>query len=300
MINFLPVSILAYSLNAGAILIDKILLRQAIPHPLTYTFYISLLGGAVVLLAPFGFSWSWTNFTWAAVFSGITFVGALYTFFLSLKHHEASVVGPLVGALNPLSALVMGAIFLEEMLTSNQLVAFGVLIVGAGVLTFNMWFGKVKWSKDAWSVPLSGFLFGLSYLFLRVAFLEGSFLDGLIVSRAVAAILALSWLLIPTFRTQLLPSPYSQATLTKVGGWLVLGQGMGALSSLLLFYGTYLAHPALVNALFGVQYVVILVVALLLVQKHPLLLGEQLGIKIVVQKIIGATVLSLGLYLLAQ
>lgn len=300
MINFLPVSILAYSLNAGAILIDKILLRQAIPHPLTYTFYISLLGGVVVLLLPFGFSFSLTDSFLAAVFSGIFFVGALYTFFWSLKHHEASVVGPLVGALNPLFTLVMGALILGEMLTSNQLVAFGVLLVGAAVLTFNMWFGKVRWSKDAWSIPLSGFLFGLSYLFLRAAFLEGSFLDGLIISRLSAALLALSWLLIPSLRTQLIFSSKENPISFNSKVWLFLGQGMGALSALLLFYGTSLSSPALVNSLFGVQYLVILLVALLLLPKHPRLLGEQLGPRVIIQKITGAAVLSFGLYLLVQ
>lgn len=302
MITFLPISILAYILNGGAILIDKILLKKSLPNPITYTFYVNALQLLVVLLIPFGFNPRWGEATTFATLSGIVSFFALYAFFRSLKENEASTVGPIVGMLNPLFALILGGLFLGQLLTKTQYLAFFILIVGALMLTFNLWFKNIQLEKKiAWMVA-AGFLFGLSYVFLREAFLGSTFLNGLIISRATAGFLALALLTVPNIRKEIFSFHQtgnkitSKATLTLLGS----GQVMGATSGLLITFAISVANPALVNSLFGVQYLVILLISLLLAKNHPHLLDETLTKGVISQKIIGALVLSLGLYLLAR
>lgn len=299
--SFLPIAIIAYAFNGGAILVDKILLKTTLPKPITYTFYVNLLQLLVLFLIPFGFNLTLSPATYLAILSGIVGVAAFYAFFSSLKENEASVVGPVIGAFNPLFALILGGIFLNQTLTPSQFTAFFILILGAIVLTSNLWIGKIKFGKKFIWMLTAGFLFALSYVLLREAFLLSSFLNGFIISRAAAGLFVLLFLLFPKIRKEIFTAKPKQGLTSKSTIILLgAGQAMGALSVTLLTFGVSLASPALVNSLFGVQYLVILGASLLLAKSHPHLLDEHLSKNVIGQKILGAGVISLGLYLLAK
>lgn len=285
---FLPISILAYALNAGAIIIDKILLTRALPNPAVYAFYISILGLLALVMLPFGFQWQ-GSILLPALLSGAASTLALLTFFKALKLGEASVAGPLVGALNPLFALVLGMLFFNQLVSSSQFLAMLVLLLGAGILTFNVWFKKIKTNQQLVMMVASGFFFALSYVFLKEVFATSNFITGLVLSRVFGALFALTFLLLPDIRKQILAPKVKP----KVSLLLILGQSMGAAQGFLLAFATSLASPALVNSLFGVQYLIILGASFFIN------LNENLSKKALVQKILGAVILSLGVYLLS-
>ncbi|MDO8638177.1 MAG: DMT family transporter [Candidatus Daviesbacteria bacterium] len=300
--NFLPISIIAYALNGGSILVDKILIKTSLPKPLTYTFYVNLLQILALFLIPFGFALKIDLAFFLAVFAGLSGVFAFYTLFSSLKHNEASIVGPLVGAFNPLFALILGGLFLGQILSLDQYLAFFLLMIGALVITANLWRKKGTFSKKFIWIVASGFFFGLSYVLIREAFLQSNFLNGFIVSRVASALIVLFFLIPGSFRKQIISFEKSKDGLTskRTLGLLIAGQVMGGLSVTLITFGVSLASPALVNSLFGVQYLVILIASFLLAKKHPQLLDEDLKKNIIIQKIIGAVIISIGLYLLAK
>lgn len=299
--NFLPFAILGYILVGGSLLINKIQIQTREINPVAYTFYTSALQGLVIFFIPFGFS---LNFSLEALssstISGVVFVLALLTLFQSLKLRELSVVGPLVGALNPLFSFLIGVFFLNQLLTKYELSAFFVLIVGAAVLTANLWAKKLAFNQPLMLMVSAGILFGLSYVFLRQAFLQTNFINALIISRLAAAVFALSFLLLPKLKHQIMRiNP--QGTVT-VGQKLLflLGQAASGGANLMIFFAVSLANPALVNSLFGVQYLVILIAALILGKNHPQLLDENLSKGVIIQKTAGAAILSFGVYLLSK
>ncbi|MDO8498687.1 MAG: EamA family transporter [bacterium] len=300
--SFLPIAVIAYGFNAGAIIIDKILLQKALKHPLSYTFFINVLQLLVLFLVPFGFKLEINRFFYLAVLSGLTWVLATYTMFVALKKNEVSAVGAVVGTFNPLFALILGSLFLGQLLSPNQYLAFSILLLGTAVFTINLWLGKLKFNSQLLGMILSGFVFGLSYVLLREAFLGTNFITGLIIRGVSAGVLALSLLIVPQFRKLILTSSEGSRGITSKVTLILMGTGqtMGAASGLMIAYGVSLASPALVNSLFGVQYLVILVVSLILLKKHPHLLGENLTKDAILQKISGAGIISLGLYLLAR
>lgn len=300
--SFLPIAIVAYIFNAGSILVDKILIKTAIPRPLAYTFYVNILQLLAVFLIPFGFTLEFDRSTYLAILAGLVGVFAFYTYFSSLKHNEASVVGPLVGMFNPLFALLLGGIFLSQILTRLQYVSFFILIIGAVFLTLNYWKTKISFGRKFLWMIASGFFFGLSYVLLREAFLGTTFLNAFIVSRLAAGCFTATFLIHPTIRKQVISFEKSEHGITSRRTQLLLisGQVMGALSVTLIAYGISLASPALVNSLFGVQYLVILISSIILSKKYPHLLGEHLSKHLILQKIIGAGIISLGLYLLTK
>lgn len=299
--TFLPIAILAYALNGGSLIIDKILIRKLLPNPLVYTFYVAVLQFLVIFLIPLGFNLQFNNGFYFAIFSGITSIAALYALYTSLKLNEASIVGPVVGSLNPVFTAIIGALLLNQLLNQNQYVAILILILGALFLAFNQTFLKIDLGKKFWWMVISGLFFAISYIFLRQAFLQDSFVNVLVNSRLAAAILGLLFLIPNSTRKAIFYKQKSDSTRSKnVAIFLGLGQIMGVGQGLLLTYATSLANPALVNSLFGVQYLIILLVALFLYQKFPNLLDEKLTAKVIIQKLFGVIILSFGLYLIAK
>mgnify|MGYP001612611636 CR=1 FL=1 len=209
-------------------------------------------------------------------------------------------VGPVVGGLNHLFTLILGSFILVDILSSNHILAILVLLLGGAILTLNLWIKKLGLNSGLWWMILSGALFGVSYVFLRLTFLQTDFINGLIISRVSASIFALLFLAFPTLRAQILTKPKTNVKTTNITLIFLGGQIMSGLSNFLLFFATSLTSPALVNSLFGIQYLVILAVALALAKKAPQLLDENLSKGVLLQKLLGAGILSLGVYLLSK
>lgn len=299
--SFLPISILAYILVAGAVVVDKILLKKAVSTPLAYAIYVNLLQFTVLLLIPFGFSLTFQTSTYLAISSGFISVFALITFFYSLKLSEASLVSPLIGAFTPLLALLIEWLILGQTLAPGQYLAILVLTFGTIIFTHTEWTHHFQLSHRLSWMLLSGFLFALSFVLLRQAFLQTSFINGLVISRVSAGFLALILLISPTIRSQVLDHHRGSPLVSRRSfALMIFGQIMGGASGLLITFAITLASASLVNSLFGVQYLAILAAALILAKKYPHVLGEKLSKRVAVQKLAGVAVLSLGLYLLAQ
>lgn len=294
MIIYLPVSILAYLLNGGVIVVDKILLNTSYPNPWVYTFYINLLGLASLLLLPLGFHLN-PQAVFPALISGIATIFAMVFFFSSLRIGEASIAAPVVGALNPLFTFLIGAVFLGQILSPKEITGFSIIIIGATVLTFNLWYKHLRANNQLFLMIFAGLLFAISYLSLKEVFSQSNFITGLISTRIVSGLTAVSFLFSKKLREQMFT-----VRGPALSPLLLFGQSMGAGAGLLLAYATSLASPALVNALFGIQYVVIFVAALILGRKHPHLLEEKLSWGILAQKILGGVILSLGIYILGS
>ena len=154
MLNFLPISILGYALNGGATLIDKILLQKSLPHPIVYTFYMSVMAmAAALLLIPFGITINLQIVFFSfltAVFGCLAYI----TYFEALKNGEASVVSPVVGALNPFFTFILEIVILNQIFTKNQILALFILLLGSSVLMFNHLL-KIRLNRQLLMIVLS-------------------------------------------------------------------------------------------------------------------------------------------------
>lgn len=299
--TFLPIALSAYILNGFSLLIDKSLVDTSIKSPFVYTFYIGILSLAVLILLPFGFYIPSTVALVFSVLSGIFFVLALLFFFDSLKTFEVTVASPIIGTLNPVFSLIVGALIFSEKLSAGQYIAFGLLLLSGAILTHSLWWGKRLATKKFIKMVTSGAFFGLGYIFLREAFISGSFVDGLVLSRLAMAVSVLSFLFIPDIRRQIFASKltrhhFSNPTFT----WVLVSQSAGAVSGLMLSYSVYLASAAIVNSLHGIQYVVLSIGAIILAKKHPELLKETISLNSLFYKAIGLIIMALGLVFLGK
>lgn len=294
--NWLLIVVLAYLFNAVAISIDKALLKKEVPRPAAYTFYISALGaGSIVLLL---FDWqipSLTGFIYNLL-AGVAFTIGLYLMFAALKKADASRVTPFIGGLNPFFIFVLAAFFLGERMTTNQILAFAVILLGTFLISLN--FKKDKGIGRAFLIAIpSAIFFAISYVITKHVFNTQSFISGFVFIRLGAFIAALFLLLSKGNRQAIFGTVKSSSGGSKLA--FGVGQTCGALSAILVNWAISLASVSLVNALQGLQYVFLFIIVLLLRKKYPHLLDEDLSRRVYLQKVVSISLIVLGLFLIS-
>lgn len=255
----------AHFLYAITVLLDKhIVVRAAhIGRPIVYAFFISLLSGFVVVIAPFGL----VSFPSSIVFglsllSAATFVLALFFLYSALKSARASDVAPVVGAISAITTLVLAALFLSGDINASVLPAVLLLVLGTALIS------HFHFARHALVFAfLSGIFFGTSIFLAKIVYLEAGFLDGFFWTRSLNVVVALSLLLVPTFRTAIFHGGTRSSHGAKA---LVVGNKVvGGIASVLTAYAINLGSVTVVNALSGLQFVFLFLFALLFSKHAP-------------------------------
>lgn len=295
--SHIPFTLAAYFLNALSVFASKFLLSNAIPDPLTYIFYISLISFLAIFALPFTKTPSLEVFIIAS-FSTLTWTAGSYLMFKALKIGQVSRVIPVIGTLIPL--ILLGSASGANTISGAQTLAVFILIAGMVILTITDWKGSFKLRELAFEV-LSAVSFAVSYIALRQAYLGADFFSVIVWSRLILLPLGLIILAIPLQRKKIITGNGPSINLLSKTGLIFLGgQISGAMSEFLLLFSISLANPALVNSLQGSQYVFLFIFAIILSKKYPEIFAEKYTFLGILTKICGIIAIGLGLYLLAS
>ena len=288
--------------NAGAFIIDKILLHKTMRHPAVYVFYIGLLSLLAFILLPFGhFFVPAQHIVVRSAISGATFMAALFCFFTSLKKGEATRVVPFFGALIPIWTIFLASIFLGEYLRGNEWLGIAFLILGAVLISYEQSAEKSAITVELiLLIILASGLFALSSTMLKSVFNATEFINGFLWTRVFGFLTVVPLILLPSVRQSILPSTSGTSHQPKERPNLLffIGQSMGALGFIFLAWGTDLApRVTIVNALQGVQYAFLFILVVIISKFAPRALKESLSRSIIIQKTIAIILLTIGLAL---
>lgn len=291
--SWLLIVIIAHFFYAGVFVLDRYLIKKEFSSPLTYAFYTGVLGVFVFLLAPFGLkipSSSQLLFSFAA---GIIWILAAIFFYTALLKGESSRVVPTVGALIPIFTLILSFIFLNEKLGTREIVSFCFLVSGGLLISLKI--KRIVLIK-AFSPTLGAALaFAAYFVMTKFVFLNQNFVSGLIWIRLGAA-LGVLFLLIPSScRRRIFKK--TETIKKKTIGFFSLARGLGIIAGLLIYWAIFLGSVTLVNAIQGVQYIFVLLLAFLLFKKLPAL-KEHFEKRILIQKIFAIILIGIGLVIL--
>ena len=294
--SWLLVALLGHFANAGAFVIDKILLVGKMKYPLVYVFYINALGLLVLPVVPFLTIAGLPRSLWiTTAVAGATFTYALLAFFTALKNAEASRVVPLVGAAVPIWTFVFAWMTLSERLTAGETWGIGLLVLGAVLISYERK-GKAMRPSDALLGVIAGALFALSYTYTKVVFNELDFISGFVWIKVASFTAVLPLLLVPGAVRRIL-RPDKQ---TKPTSLFFIGQASGALGFVMLNYAIELApRVTIVNALQGVQYAFLFVLIVVIGKLSPRTLQENFTPRILAQKMLALLFLGGGLLLVS-
>ncbi len=298
---WLIVAILAYFILAVVFLVDKYLLVSAIPNAKVFAFYVGILGILVLLIVPFiDFYIPEAGQLALSLVAGALFIYANFWFYKGLRSFEVSRIVPMVGALVPIFTFLLVYIFSfgKESLSFWHTSAFILLILGSLLILLKK--EKFISMRSLQISALAAFLFSLSFVFTKYVYMAQPFWNGFVWLRIGGVLMALMFLFAPEVRQELFKPKAKLQRKTAV--IFLSNQAAGGGAAILQNWAIALAplvYIAFINALQGVQYVFLLIFAVLLSLKFPKILREEISKEVILQKIIAILLIGAGLLILA-
>lgn len=306
--HWLLAVLIGHLFNAIAFVIDKILLTKAFQNPFVYAFFIGALGSIVFVLIPFGVEIPEAGLIVLNLVAGALFIVALLFFFHALKGAEASRIVPFIGGGIPLFTLAFEHFFLEGgvSLTTRDLIAFGILVLGTVMIAVELGDNANTAEEEqpeamglkAWIYGvLAALAFAVSFGMTKIAYDTQPFISAFTWMRFGSLAVALLFLLSSNVRKEI---AQAFGTLkTKTGALFLGSQAMGGLGFVCINYAISLASVSLVNALQGVQYAFLLILAVVASLKYPKMLQESMNKKTLILKSVAVVVIGVGLYMVS-
>jgi len=306
--SWIIVAISAYLMLAITNILDKFLVENVLKSSKAYTFLVCIFSGLAILAAPWFLKWPGVSLFLLDIFTGAVFSLALFFLYESLRRGEASRVLVLIGGITPLFSLIFSFIFLKEEYNQQQLVGFGLLLIGVCAIAclpkernyLSRILNKIKFnfsskSGGLWCAFLSAFLYAVYFISSKIAYLDQSFASVFIWSRLGAVLFVLFFLIGKTDRLIIFNS-FKKGNPNKNKFLVISNQILGSIGFILQNYAVVFGSVALVNALQGVQYAFILIISTALALLSPKLLKETFSWRNLIQKILAVALIIGGLY----
>lgn len=318
---WLLIATTSYFLNAGVYVADKFLLSKKIHSSIAYAFFVGIWSIFNFLILPLEPWMPNLREFGLDILAGLLFLITLIVWYKALHQSEATRVVPIVGALIPIFSFVLSYLFLGETLGERELLAFFVLINGGILisvkhtkfyqlrLVFNRFkniFGNILGGVHAEYRPTrrlifnsvtSAFLFASYYVLIKYIYLEQPFIGAFVWSRLGSFIGVILMLFVAPWRKLI----FSQHKGQKSPGNFAFFFGVrifAALAFIMLNWAISEGNVALINSLQGVQYVFLILIVLFLSSRYPKLIKEELSGGVILQKVVGVSLVCTGLYML--
>ena len=285
---WLYLALTAYFINAIVFIIDKYLLSAQIPKYHAYAFGVSVLSLASLFLIPFGVSWQSLSYFLIAVSSGAAFFVGLIFFYKVIKKSDVSVAATQVGTISAIFTYIFSVIILGDALSSVNLSAFLFFVFGIYLL------GRTE--KHVFiSAILAGLLGGIYYVLMKYLFNESNFINGLFWTRMGFIGAAFVSLCSREVRQEIKFSFRHVSGKSQV--LFVFNKFLAGIGFIILYFSISLGNVSLVNALLGVQFMFIFLLAIIFRTRMPEV-KEKLGKNILISKTVGIVSVALGFLLL--
>lgn len=319
---WLIIAVISYLINAGVYVADKFLLSKKIHSSISYAFFVGIWSVFNFVILPLDFWVPSLQELGLDILAGVLFLVTLIFWYKALHQSEATRVVPIVGALVPIFSFILSFIFLGESLSERELLAFLILIGGGLLISIKqtkfylfkqvrervrLVFGDILGGIHATYRPTqrlilnsvtSALFFAAYYVLIKYIYMHQPFIGAFVWSRLGSFIAAVSILLIPAWRHSVRESRSDSSGQSGNLFFFFAVRLLAAFAFIMLNWAISKGNVALINSLQGVQYVFLILLVLFISNKYPKVSEEELGGGVLVQKVIGATLVSAGLYML--
>ena len=285
---WLYLALIAYLINAIVFIIDKYLLGGQIPKYHAYAFGVSILSIASLLLIPFGVSWQGFSYFLIAVSSGAAFFVGLIFFYKVIKQSDISVAATQVGTITAVFTYIFSVIILNDIPSFINLLSFVFFVLGIYLL------GQTK-KRVFISAVMAGLFGGIYFVLMKHLFNSSGFVNGLFWTRIGFIGAAFCSLLSREIRQEIVFSLKHASGKSKF--LFVFNKFLAGTGFVILYISISLGNVSLVNALLGVQFLFIFLLALIFGKKVTEI-KEKLSNKILISKTVGIISIGIGFLLL--
>lgn len=301
-------ALLGYFLLALSQILDKFLLtKERIPEPAVYAFYVCLFSSFSFVFSVFGLKLLPASQMLLYLGAGLIFTYSILLFYYAVRDYDIARIAPLHGLFVTATVVILSfflpEFFGEHIIDWSLIVALVLFIVGGFLISYDLPLRKSDHLPP--TVMLSGFLLGLHLLLLKIGYQETDFVNGLVWSRAGAFLGAFSLLLFPLYRHQV--RSHQKETGKHKGKnknlktlfLFVFNKSTAGAASFLLLFAISIGSTSLVQALNGMQFVFLLLLAIPFAKAYPKLFQEHLSWSDWLQKIGALIVIAFGFFFLS-
>lgn len=291
----IAIAIAGYVILAVATLFDKFLVTKTFKQPLSYAFWLGLISLGAFILLPIDFKVPATLGDWILdLAAGACFTFSILFYMRGLYNTDASAALPTVGVLSTIFTGTLAYFLIGERLAVSQIASLFFLLGGFWILSSS----QVGFRKKViFDFLASAIFFALANVSMKVVLTTQPFISGLAFSRLGAAAVSIGMLTLPSLRSQILES---KKVLNKKNILLTLfGNGLGALGMLGVFFAYQFTSPTVLNAMQGIQYGSLFILAWVVSRLWPTLIQEKIDDETLLKKFGGIALVTIGLAMLA-
>ncbi len=294
--NGVFMAIIAHGLIGISLVWDKILLkRPGTQNLFSYVFWLGAMSVFGVCLVPFGYTSPPLTLACIAFAAGVIHLAGNFFYYSALKKGEASETLAVMGGFSPVATAAIGYGLLSHQMSGQQLIGF-LLMTGGG---FFMFFAeKLPLKRLLPPVLLAAGLLGLVNVLEKVVYDQTNFVSGYVWFTIGTFAGALGLLIKSSWRKQIFSESGQDDPRNRF--WYFVNRFLSGVGSFLIFYAVSLAHPALVDAISGVRYIIIFIGVYLLTKFRPKLLREKFQGWAFVAKALATCLVVAGLVLVGM
>jgi len=250
----------AYFLNAVAFVIDKYLLALPIPKPFTYAVWVAVLSTPVVFLIPFFDIFIPDMIYFGLSFaSGTAFFIGLIFLYKAIRRSDVSVASTQAGVFTSVFTYLFSFLILGNALPQNNLIAIGLLTLGL------LFLGSVGRGVVLHAIS-AGALLALSFVLLKWTFTAGDFVNGVFWTRIGFIGSAVLSLIVSKKARDEVKSLAKKATKSSKFVFII-NKLIAGTAFVLLYYAILLGNVVIINALLGLQFLFVFLLAITLRNK---------------------------------
>lgn len=306
--SWILLATLAQFLNAVVAIFDKYIVsdEKVLPRPFVYAFYSCLFAGVWLFVYLAGLlpisvpgAPSFANIEKPTLLvAGLSLVAAyaffsgLVSLYSALKAADASDVMPVVGAVSAIASFGLAYVLLDQRLSANF--SYGIAILAAGTFLVS----RYRFEKSVALLSLhAGIFFALNAVVLKGLFNVTTFDNGFFWSRIALVLFGLSLLLVPAYYARI--TEETKTAGKRAGILIPLNKIIAGIAGIMLLKATALGEVSVVQALDGLKFVFILLIAIIFGYKLPTACREiSCRRKEVIQKALFVAVISIGFVIL--
>ena len=233
----------------------------------------------------------------ALMANGALLTVAILLYLYAMDSDEASYVVPFF-ELIPVFGFLLGFAMLGEVLTLNQFIASTTIILGSLIISVDLKTERYHLKKKLILLMVgSSFCYALNAVVFKSIASSQGFVDSLFWDMLGKFLLGvLLFFAVKSYRTQFISLVKSNGR--KIMSLNVLNEIMGIVAEISLIFAVLLAPVALVQSVGSIQSPLVFVFGIIITLFFPHLGEESMERKIIIQKILGIGVISLGIYIL--
>ena len=293
------VALIGYVCLGLVYVLDKFILTKSVSKPVVYTFYSTIfMLGAIIFLPFTKDSLSGIDMLWALV-SGLAFGFGLWAIYVAVKIGEASHINPFIGAVVAVSTYWLSSLFLGENLTVLQIWGIIILIAATFLLSFEKSHKHNGFHIGfVWAV-LGGILFAISHVSAKYLYMNYDFFTAFIWTRFTIGFVGIILLLFSSsvrsvFKYKNKKTSKKTKNKKHVFALVASDKLLGVIGVILVQYAIAIGSVTLVNALAGVQFVIMFAVIYFLTKFYPKILKEYFTKRELVVEVVAILFIVVG------